>query len=451
MGKIVFRIRNLICIFLIGGLIYSCNQNSFTIDDTTGTLSKTNAPVSLKINLNKTQKIAAKEGRLNIRDLSKENETVIPTQLEFTDDEANSNVLFLMSDGESGKRKFELIESKSPINAAMKTVLDPKNRQIIIEEAGKKVLQYNYQMVYEKDVIRPENKKNVAFRFSNVSGLYFDEYLKTHPKMKKDTLVTSSIYSVPRSDYIHPLYGLKGEMLTRDWPDGGHPHHRGIFWAWPEVEYGKERGDIYALQRVFSRPTGNIEYTSGPVYAEINAENLWMWEDSDTIVNEHAVIRVYRSTSNSRIIDLTIKLLALKDSVTIATRFTNSYGGLNIRMQTPEKQKITYFTDEANAEPLRAWSDFNGIFEGNKSASGLMVLQHRDNPGYPGSWREYPDLAWVQPTFPTPNTRYLISKTEPLILRYRLIIYAGGKPSEKTSQIYWDAYHLKTITNSKNL
>jgi hypothetical protein len=30
---------------------------------------------------------------------------------------------------------------------------------------------------------------------------------------------------------------LEGEMLTRDWPEGGHPHHRAIFWAWPEVEY----------------------------------------------------------------------------------------------------------------------------------------------------------------------------------------------------------------------
>lgn len=441
MGKIVFQIKNLIYIFLIGGLICSCKQNSFTINDVNGALSNTNAPVSVKINLNKTQKIAAKEGRLGIRDLSAENKIVIPAQFEFTNDGAGSKVLFLMPNGESGMRKFELFESKPPINAAMKTVLDTKSGQVIIEEAGKKVLQYNYQTVYEKDVIRPESKKDVALSFSNMSGLYFEEYLKAHPKMKKDTSVTSSIYSVPRSDYIHPLYGLEGEMLTRDWPDGVHPHHRGIFWAWPEVEYGKKRGDIYALQRVFARPTGNIEYTSGSVYAEINAENLWMWEDTVPIVNEHAVIRVYRSTSNRRIIDLSIKLLALKDSVTIATRFTNSYGGLNIRMQTPEKQEISFFADEEGAKPLRAWSDFNGIFEGNNSASGLMVLQHHGNPEYPGSWREYPALAWVQPTFPSPETRYPLSKEVPLILRYRLIIHAGAKPSEDILKESWDIYN----------
>ena len=276
-----------------------------------------------------------------------------------------------------------------------------------------------------------------------MSGIYYVEYLKAHPEVEKNDTTKSSIYSIPRSDYIHPLYGLNGEMLTNDWPDGGHPHHRGIFWAWPEVEYNNQRADIYALQRVFARPTGNIKFTSGPVFAEIDAENLWMWEDKEAIVNEQAIMRVYRSSTDARIIDLTIKLLALKDSVTVATRFTNSYGGLNLRMQTPELQDISYFTDKSDSKPLRAWSDFNGIFEGSKSASGLMVLQHQGNPEYPGVWKDYPGLAWVQPTFPTPETRYLLSKEKPLVLRFRLIIHADGKPSELISKKNWDVYHSK--------
>ena len=324
----------------------------------------------------------------------------------------------------------------------MKASVDSSSGQIIVWEDEDKVLQYNYQTVYEKDVVHPGSKKDKELIFSNMSGVYYEEYLKAHPELEKNDTTTSSIYSVPRSDYIHPLYGLEGEMLTNDWPDGGHPHHRGIFWAWPEVKYGDQLGDIYALQRVFARPTGNVKYTNGPVYAEVDAENLWMWEEKEAIVRENAVIRVYRSTPEGRIIDLTIKLLALKDSVTLATRFTNSYGGLNIRMQTPEVQDISYFTDEADSLPLRAWSDFNGIFEGNKSKSGLMVLQHRENPEYPGAWRDYPDLAWVQPTFPTPETRYLLSKNEPLVLRYRLIIHSGGKLTKDAFMKSWDAYHV---------
>ena len=357
----------------------------------------------------------------------------------------SSNQKALIIDAEEGRlglRKFKFIESEYPISNTMKATLDRNSKQVIFEEDGEKVLQYNYQTVYENDVIRNGNYNSEKLVYSDkMSGIYFEEYLKSHPEIPKDTIVSSSIYAIPRSDYIHPLYGLEGEMLTRDWPDAGHPHHRGIFWAWPEVEYGTDRGDIYALQTVFARPTGNIEYISGTVYAEVDAENLWMWKDKVPIVRERVVIRVYHSSSDSRIIDLTINLLALEDSVTIATRFTNSYGGLNLRMMTPESQQISYFTDEADSQPLRAWSEFNGIFEGANSTSGLMVLQHQDNPDYPGDWVEYPNLAWVQPTFPSSGTRYPLHTTESLVLRYRLIVHTGGEPTKNISKKRWDAYH----------
>lgn len=43
-------------------------------------------------------------------------------------------------------------------------------------------------------------------------------------------------YAVQRSNYIHPLYGPNGEVLTADYQKD-HAHHRGIYWAWPEVSY----------------------------------------------------------------------------------------------------------------------------------------------------------------------------------------------------------------------
>lgn len=416
----------------------SCSQKTVKIKDEKGILSETNVPVRVEIKLNKSQKIAAEEGRLFLQGGAAND--IIPVQLDSWNNK-NSNLILILPKEISKLQEYEFTENKSPLNDGLTAAEDSKSGQVIVKEGEKVVLQYNYQTVYEKDVIRRENDKNESLVFPEMSGVYFEEYLKSHPEYKKDTVVTGIIYSVPRSDYIHPLYGLQGEMLTSDWPDGGHPHHRGIFWAWPEVEYGKERGDIYALQRVFARPTGNIKLTGGQVFAQIDAENLWMWEDNNPIVKENAIIRVYHSTADKGIIDLTIKLLALKDSVTIATRFTNSYGGLNIRMQTPDNQNISFFTDKNGTDPLRAWSDFNGIFEGNNSTSGLMVLQHKDNPEYPGSWREYPDLAWVQPTFPTPNTRFLLSREEPLVLRYRLIIHAGEKLSDEIAKMSWDAYN----------
>lgn len=398
------------------------------IDDENGALGKTNAPVSFEIGLNKSQEVAVNEGRLGFIDASAEdeNEDLIPAQLESYGEGAKQQVVMILPEGGPGPRKFKLMESESPLDAVMKASMDTQG-QIIIEEKGKKVLQYNYKTIYEKDVVR-----------------LVDETLEEHTRTEKDTFMTTSIYAVPRSDYIHPLYGLEGEMLTRDWPEGGHPHHRAIFWAWPEVEYGSEQGDIYALQRVFARPTGTIDYIGGPVFAQIVANNIWMWENTEPIVREQAIIRVYRATSSARIIDLTIKLVAIKDSITIATRNTDSYGGLNLRMMTPISQEISYFTDEAGAKPRRAWSDFNGIFKGNKATSGLMVLQHQNNPDYPGDWVEYPDLAWVQPTFPASGSRYPLSTEKSLILRFRLIVHAGGKPEINISEERWDAYHAES-------
>lgn len=321
-----------------------------------------------------------------------------------------------------------------------------ENGQLVVTDNGMPVLQYNYQTVYEKDVIRNGKGQNESIvYFDKMSGIYFEEYLKCHPEFPQDTIVSSAIYAIPRGDYIHPLYGLKGEMLTNDWPDAGHPHHRGIFWAWPEVEYGTRRGDIYALQTVFARPTGNIEFSGGPIYAEIDAENLWMWEDKVPIVRERAIIKVYKAATEYRIIDLKIELQAIMDSVTIATRFTNSYGGLNVRMMTPESQDISYFTDIPNATPQRAWSDFSGVFKGNNDPSGLMVFQHPDNPEYPGYWQEYPDLSWVQPTFPTKNTRYALEPEKPLVLSYRFVIHSGGKPDANMVEKLWNEYQMNTV------
>ena len=421
-----FLTKGMFLVIICGCLLLTCNQDVLKVDDSEGVLGETNAPVSIEIKLNKNQTAAAEEGRLGLVEISSgsEKEAFIPVQTEGDGKGSNSRLVMIMPSGEPGIRRFKLTERDSACDKVIKAERNHLSGQVIIAEEDEKVLQYNYQTVYEDDVVR----------------LDYEE-MERHIRTETDTFVTASIYAVPRSNYIHPLYGLEGEMLTRDWPEGAHPHHRGIYWAWPEVEYGSKMGDPHALQFIFSRPTGELESVDGPVFAQVLAENLWMWEDADPLVREHALIRVYRASSSGRVIDLTFKFVALKEGITLATRGKNSYGGLNLRMQLPESQEISYFTEEDNSKPLRAWSDLSGKFKGADSASGLMVLQHQGNPDYPGDWVEYPNLSWVQPTFPASGTRYSLEKDEPLILRYRLVIHTGGKPDEDISKMRWDAFH----------
>jgi len=298
------------------------------------------------------------------------------------------------------------------------------NGQLIVSEGQRVVLQYNYKTVYEKDAM---------------DTLAANRYVRE----KNDTFMANpSIYAVPRSNYIHPIYGLQGEMLTRDWSKD-HPHHRGIYWAWPEVDFGAKRGDLHALQIVFARPTGKINHQIESEFARIEAENVWMWKDSIPIVREVALIQAYKESAQGRIIDLAFRFVALKDSITIARRGTTHYGGLNVRMQTPRQQKITTYTDTSIVVPRRAWSDLSGLFTGAKTTSGLMVLQYFQNPDYPGDWVQYPDLAWCQPTFPASGTRYPLLKGKSLVLRFRIFIHSGTAPDKVLASSLWDTYNAK--------
>jgi hypothetical protein len=290
----------------------------------------------------------------------------------------------------------------------MQAARDLASGQIDITDSGKPVLRYNYKTVEPGEMLNKVTPGNL-------------------------------IYTRARSDYIHPLYGLDGEVLTRDWSID-HPHHRGIYWAWPEVDFGANRGDLHALQKVFARPTGKVRLQGGPVFAEIEAENQWLWEDREPIVREQAIIRAYRATAQGRVVDLAFRFVALKDGVTLARRGTEHYGGLNVRMATPASQDISVHTDPSNAMPRRAWSDLSGVFASATASSGLTVLQYQRNPDYPGDWVQYPQLSWCQPTFPASGTRYALPRDRPLVLHYRLLIHAGAKPDDYHAAKLWDAF-----------
>ena len=280
---------------------------------------------------------------------------------------------------------------------AVRKLGDPGPWEIV--DGDKPILRYNYQVV------------------------------PAPPEVKDRLIAGNRKYGVPRSDYIHPLYGPKGEVLTDDWvPD--HPHHRGIYWAWPEVDWQGKRGDLHALQHVFARPTGKIRSEQGAGFAQIEAENEWRWEDGTPIVRETAVLRASGRVAAGRPIDLEFRFVALGTDVQVARRGTSHYGGLNVRLSPARDQQISLFTDPPAASPRCAWAHRSGIPRGGESTVGLTILQNPANPDYPGDWVQFPNLSWVQPTFPASGTRYTITKDRPLVLRYRLWIHDGKLGAE---------------------
>jgi hypothetical protein len=246
-------------------------------------------------------------------------------------------------------------------------------------------------------------------------------------------------YGHPRSDYIHPLYGLDGVPLTEDWSKD-HPHHRGIYWAWPEVGYNGELGDLHALQRVFARPTGKLTSTSDDDAARIEAENEWRWDDVTPIVREVASIRARRRGPHGRVIDLQFTFAALVDGVTLARRGTKAYGGLNTRLAPVADLRLTHHADAPETSPRMAWQTAAGTWQGASAPSSLTILEWAGNPGYPGDYVEFPDLPWFQPTFPAAGTRHTLTRETPLRLRYRLWLRDGPPPSDAEYREQWRAY-----------
>lgn len=302
-------------------------------------------------------------------------------------------------------------------SASVKTIRaveDAESGQIDIFDGTQPVLRYNY-----KTVPAPER--------------FLEELPAEHR-------VDARKYGRPRSNYIHPLYGLNGEQLTADW-NKDHPHHRGIYWAWPEVQYKGQMGDLHALQRVFARPTGRITLRHEENFAEIEAESRWMWEDKMPIVHELATIRAWQVGQHGRNIDLMFRITALKDDVSIARRETTSYGGLNIRLAPVDELNLSHYADTTAAKTRHAWQSATGIWSGTKSPLSLYVVEHAENPHYPGDYVQFPDLPWFQPTFPRAGTRYALENGKPLVLRYRLWIRVGDAPSKEDARAQWKAFN----------
>ncbi len=285
--------------------------------------------------------------------------------------------------------------------AEMAIKVDEQTQRYTIEDDGNPVLTYNFGTVPVPDAL----------------------------KGKK--------YAEPRSNYIHPLYGPKGEILTTDFSPE-HPHHRGIYWAWPEVTYNGEKRDLHALQGVFARPvkiqTQNVDKDS----ATITAENVWKWGDVEAIVSEFATITAHHLQDGLRIIDFAFSFKAVKPGITLARRGKTNYGGFNLRMSSFTDLKIVKHSDAPGAYPCRSHAELTGTPPAGKEPTGIFILQHPSNPLYPGEWLGIPKLPWLQPTFPSAGMTYELTPGKPLDLAFRVIIRQGKALETPPEKLFAD-------------
>ncbi len=240
-----------------------------------------------------------------------------------------------------------------------------------------------------------------------------------------------------RANYIHPLYGLDGEMLTEDFPVD-HLHHRGVFWAWHQVWLGDKRlGDPWAANDFFWDVYDSKILTVDSQSRALQVRVYWkspLWTDTDgkqkAFVKETTTIRVHRAQDDIRKIDFEIYLLALEDGIRIGgSEDDKGYGGFTTRIRLPDVLSFTGSNGpvEPNTLSVEAgpWLDFSGDFDKDGKVSGLAILCHNSSPGYPQPWILRRKGSAQNPVYPGRHP-ILLSREEPLVLLYRLIIHRGN-------------------------
>jgi hypothetical protein len=245
-----------------------------------------------------------------------------------------------------------------------------------------------------------------------------------------------------RSTYIHPLYGLDGEVLTDDFPVD-HYHHRGLFWAWPHVRTGGREYDLWTIKGVHQRFERWLAQEARGNAALLAVENGW-YAGNQKILQERAWIQVHQADDQARCIDLEFFWIPGPEAVTLAGAEGKSYGGLTIRYAPRSGAVITtpLGTGSTDLEmtPL-AWADYSGRWTGVTRPSGAALFIHPGHPDYPPTWltRHYGALCIGWPGVEART----FSAGEPIHCRYRVWVHRGMATQVAIAAAY-AAYEAET-------
>lgn len=236
-----------------------------------------------------------------------------------------------------------------------------------------------------------------------------------------------------RSSYIHPLYGIDGEVLTDDFPRD-HYHHRGVFWAWPHVRIGDQHYDLWMLKGIEHRFQKWIAREATSKGATLQLENGW-FVGPRKVMREEVLIRASTVSNNARSLDIELAWTPLDQPITLEGAEDKSYGGLAIRF-APRTNTIVTTPLGTGGKDLTMtrlpWADLSGNFHNAPNPSGVAIFVTPDHPDFPPEWltRHYGALClgWpgVQPRTLQPN--------ETIRCRYRIWIHRGAPTVQQLSQ-----------------
>ncbi len=233
-----------------------------------------------------------------------------------------------------------------------------------------------------------------------------------------------------RANYVHPLYDLTGKVLTEDFP-ADHRHHRGILWAWHQLWVGEQKlGDAWTTKDFLAKVQSVKIEDQDPAAIAIHAHVLWtsslLTDDRKRpvpVVDENTTITVHANKDSLRLVDFEIRLLALKSGVKIGgSEDVKGYGGFSARIKlSPD---TTFRDPNGPVHPQTAAVKAGPWVDVATPAGGVAILDHPENPGSPQPWILRSERSMQNPAYPG-REPVALSETEPVVLKYRLVIHEG--------------------------
>jgi methane monooxygenase PmoA-like len=317
--------------------------------------------------------------------------------------EGKTSLVATITPGERvGKdRRFKLTATEKPTAAAMK-LTDPDDKSIQIAEGDHPVLVYNHGVITKEEIPETEHRRS-------------------------------------RACYVHPVYGLSGEVLTDDFPRD-HYHHHGIFWTWPHVTVDGTEHDLWAGSTIRQQFVSWLAKESGPAAAVLGVENGWFVGDKKVMI-ERVWVRVYGAVGDARAVDIDLTLIPTDKPVTLWGAAGKSYGGLTVRFKPPARRDPeTVITTPSGVAPrdltttILRWSDYTSKFDGRETPSGAAIFISPTHPDYPPEWllRHYGPLCVGWPGV-SPET---LQPGKPVTMSYRFWIHKDAVGTTVLSRAY---------------
>lgn len=260
-------------------------------------------------------------------------------------------------------------------------------------------------------------------------------YEETMPVLTYQTHPASIEGLLRPAHYIHPLYGLDGEILTEDFPED-HPHHRGVFWAWHQVLVDdRPMGDAWEC-RDFRWDVQKVSLQAADTSLTMHTRVLWESPDLVTekglllpFMEEQSRIVIHPRSEGHRVIDFDISLRALQPNLTLGgSEDAKGYGGFSVRMKLPDG--IRFYSRDGQVTPTEtavhtgSWININGALGAGGSTAGLLIYDRNQGPEENTPWILREKRSMQNAVFPG-RTPIPISMEKPTVLHYRLVVYKG--------------------------